>query len=293
MATYNAIENTKGTESGSELDDRGKLVLTASRSWSVVLSEPGDSPTKVKQSLQQAGELPNEGDAHPDNSFLICRNVNIVEDDHIYYLAKAIYRSIPFEAGEAGEPWDTSATVSYRSVTSTADVDEDYNGEIIANPGTDEPVFGVQRRVSDVLAIIKRPFLVFSGPTIRGFMDKVNTDTFLGFPPGEGMVQTISADESTYEQIKYYNVTAEILFRTPYRTTSSKSWYHRRILKGYYEKIPNQTEPKRIVDLEKNPVSTPHLIDDTGLRLDPGSTPYTEERKLYGEVAFSGMGFFT
>ena len=218
----------------------------------------------------------------------------------ILYTATAKYKSpelSPTETGtEAQQPWNAAATVSYRSVSGTAEVDEDYDGEPIINPGTSEPVAGITRKVSDVLAIIKRPFLVFSGPVIRQFMDQNNSDTYLGFPAGEGLVQAIQAEPNSYDGVEYYNVTAEVLFRTPYRTTSDKAWFHRRTLKGFYEVVTPDSGPQEIVrsvDAEKRFVTQPVLLDGSGQRLADGGTPVFEERKLYGSIAYSGMGFFT
>jgi hypothetical protein len=300
MATYNVDEQTKGNDSGWKRGNDGKVTLNASRSWSIVSDTPGASSERVKQDLQSTGQLPSDDDPHPDNGQLLGGGIKVVRESPILYTATAAYRSpelSPTDTGnETVEPWNGKATVSYRSVSGTAEVDEDYEGNAIVNPGTNEPVSGVTRKVSDVLAIIKRPFLVFSGPVIRQFMDQPNSDAYLGFPPGEGLVQVIHADPDSYGGLEYYNVTAEVLFRTPYRTTSEKAWYHRRTIKGYYEVVTPDSGPQKIVrcvDSEKQFETQPVLLDASGQRLQDGANPEFAETKLYGSIAYSGMGFFT
>ena len=297
MATYSVNETTKGDDSGSEMNDKGEITFKANRSWQIVASDPGAMSPSVRDFLQLTGSLPLEGDSHPDNPIITCRSVYVTRETPVYYTAKASYLSIKFLASDRDNivyPWDAAAKVRYRSVTSEAETDEDYDGNVIANPGTDEVIEGVTRRISDVVAVVSRPFIVFSGPTIRTFMDQVNSDSYLSFPAGEGMVQSITADPAEFEEFTYYDVTAEILFRTPYRTTSDKAWYHRRALRGFYEMQTTTGGDKsfRVLDNEQQPVSQPILLDDTGFAVDPGGTPVWKDTKIYGSIAFSGMGFF-
>ena len=291
MAIFTVFESTTGSDSGSSFAD-GRITLTATRSWNIASNTPGDSSRSVQASLQNGGSLPNEGNQHPDHFLMTCRTVNVTRVSPIFYTATASYESIAFdkEDEEEEDPWDVSAKVSWKSASSEAETDEDVNGKSIVNTGTDEPVTGITRRISDVVAVIKKPFIVFSGPTIRNFMDKTNSDTYLGFAAGEGMVQSISAEPAKHEAQLYYEVTAEVMFRTPYRTTSDKAWRHRRIIKGFYELLNGHII--RAVDDEKADVTTPVNLDAAGARLAAGANPETEETKLYDSIAFSGMGFF-
>lgn len=294
---YTIFETTKGNDSGSDYSDDGKLTINAKRSWTIAFDAEAGSSTAVKELLQNAGDLPYESASHPDNAMLICRSVTVTRVSPIYYTASASYKSRPLKSTDQGAtaPWETLARVSYRSVSGEAEVDEDYNGDPIVNPGTNEPVFGITRRISDIVAVIKRPFIVFSGPVIRQFMDQTNTDTYLSFSAGEGIVQSIQADESEFDGTTYFDVSAEILFRTPYRTTSEKAWYHRRMLKGYYEILtPSGTQKKeRAVDDGGGQMTQPILLDESGQKIPDGGIPVFVDTKLYGSIAFSGMGFFT
>jgi len=298
MATYDTRETTKGNDSGTELSDKGLKSYTATRSWTIVSDTLGQSAVEVRRDLQSLGDLPTEGETHPDNLILGCKGVNVVRAAPFYFTATAKYKSPPVQGGGGGDdedsnPWDIPALVSWRSATSELNADQDFDGVLIANPGTNEPVTGITRRVTDVIAVIKRPFLVFSGPVILGFADQINSDAYLGFPAGRGQVQSITADPQIHNETTYYDVSAEINFRTNFQVTADKTWHHRRKLEGFYEKITNVDLPIRIKDGEDKDITVPALLDLDGKKLADGATPEWKETKLYGSVAFADMGFFS
>ena len=292
---FTVNETTSGNDSGSALSDDGKITYSAKRSFQISSDVLGLSSEAVRFQLQQIGELPWEGTAHPDNAILRCRSPKVTRVSPIFFTATVDYASVPIPASDSQDPptspFDIPATVDYRSVTSTAQVDEDINGDPIRNEGTEEPITGIERRVTDVLAIVKRNFLVFSGPTIRTFMDKTNTDNYLGFPPGEGMIQNISASETIQDDVPYFEVSAEILFRTPYQVSSADAWKHRRFLKG--TKVVKNGKNIKALDSLGAVETQPVFIDEAGERLDAGATPIQKLTQLYGSIAFSGMGFFS
>lgn len=297
MPTYDVKETTKGNDSNSSLTDQAEIIYSARRSWTVATSETGPDSSSAQAALQQLQLIPLEGDAHPDNAALICRTVKVVRESPIFYTVEANYQSNTITAGGSlgDQPWNQPATTTYRSVSSDEETDFDFNGRLIANPGTFELVTGVTKRISDIVAIIKRDFLVFSGPTIRTYMDKTNTDSYLGFPPGEGLVWSIEAEPQTYQQTTYYTVTAEILFRTPLQTTSDKAWYNRRAVKGFYELVQDFPIDRRVrsLDDDNEPVTEPVLIDQSGYRIGGLlPTPYYEETQVQGSINYSSMGFF-
>jgi len=296
-------EKTTGNASGTDLSDEGKIVLDANRAWSITATDTdvGRSGLSVLDELQGTGQLPLEGDPHPDGSSFECRKVAVQRVSPVFYEARADYKTRPRQndgsQGNDVPPWDIPTTVSYRSVTSDIPVEFDFNGELIANPGTLEPVFGVTRRFSDLQVTLKRAFLNFTPSAFNAFKDTVNSDTFLSFEPGTGLIYSIAADEQHYDGSSYFDVTAEILFRTAYATTADKAWYHRRAITGYYERVilgdPFNVEiTARSRDAEGIEVTQPIRLDESGYRLaDDDPNTVFEETQLYGTSAFGSMGF--
>jgi hypothetical protein len=299
---FKVIERTKGSDSSTELDDQALTTFKAKRSWTISgdSGDAGTSSDAVRSQLQSSGLLPDEGSPYPDNSAMYCQSVSVSRVSPIFWEAVANYKSSKLNfsgggGGGGGQPWDSAAKVDYRTVTTRLETDEDFNGNPIVNPGTAEPIRGVTRQVSDTLAIITKPFLVFSGPTIDSFRDTTNDDTYLGYPPGRGLVNSIIATSQKYDGYTYYNVTAEILFRFPFNTTNANAWYFRHSLKGFYEVVNNaagQPVVVRATDDDGFPVTQPVWLDGSGYRIAPSSAPEFTEWQVQGSSTFSNMGFF-
>lgn len=297
MPTYSVIEDTAGNESSVQLlQQDGTAIFRAKRTWTIATDTPGLSAEFVKSDLKSLGQLPLEGDTHPDNSILANIGQNVKRESPIYFTASADYQSAPIPPTGSNlddDPWNQPGIVDIETVTTEREVDEDFDGNAIVNPGTEEPVGGVNRRFSDQLVILKRPFIVFSGASIQTYQDTTNSDGFLTYAAGTGLVQKITARQARHRDIVYYNVTAQILFRKPYRTTDDKAWYHRRVLKGYLELYVGNfsDEIRRALDSEGREMAEPVLLTSSGERLEAGLPAEFEERKLYGSSVYSTMGF--
>lgn len=298
MPTYDVLEATLGNDSGSRLNIKdGTAVFFAKRSWTIAVDTAGLSSKLVQDTLQGDGRLPLEGDAHPDNGALVCQGLPAVRRiSPIFFEAEANYESIPISTITGGniddDPWNQPTIRRSRSVTQELEVDEDYNGNAIVNPGTNEFV-PVKRRFSDIVVTLRRAFIVYSDATQSTYMDKTNSDAYLTFQPGQGLVQSIQSELAIHRDIPYYNVTTELYFRNPYRTTAANAWYHRRAVKGYLEFYTGNFDlVRRALDDEGRETPEPVLLDKvTGERLPPGSPAQFLETQLYGSIAFSTLGY--
>jgi hypothetical protein len=308
MADYSAVEYTKGTDSGSKHNlQNGTTTYQAVRKWTVVASDAATagSAVTVRRALQAGGVLPREGESHPDNGFIFCTSVKVSQESPIFYQAKADYESVPVPSGGGGggepdDPLDVETVVEWSSVSVTAEIDIDADGDAFTNPGTGEVWEGVTRRFTEISAVLSRPFLTFSGPVIRLFCNRVNSAPFLGFPAGEGIIQTISARPATYNQLRYYNVTAEIMFREPYGKDddgkplpSRKAWHLVHLLRGrqYLKLVNGVPKVTNLTDDFEDASPSMVRIDKDGFKLSSEKPAEFQTRRLYQEADFSEMGF--
>jgi hypothetical protein len=101
----------------------------------------------------------------------------------------------------------------------------------------------------------------------------------------------------------YYQVTAVIQFRYPYRTTPEKAWYSRSRHEGYYKRVElpgppvNGVQPTAIVRATRagEPTAKPVLLDEQGFQLpdvDPPAqqTAFWQEKKLYEPLSYNALG---
>ena len=303
------VQEEINNDSGGVLDDEGRVTFKAMRSWNITNTDVGVSAQKVESDLQSLALIPRYGDSHPDNGFLVVDDVQTVRESQIYFKSKALYKSRPVDPANwennDGSPVDIAAKVKWRSVRGKSEIDEDFDGNAIENPGTREPVSGVMRATTDWKAIITKIVPVFFPKAYQPYFENSNAESYLGFGPGEGLLIAAEADPVVFDGVEYQSLRAEIEFKTPYRASApDKAWYHRRILRGFEQLNAAQyalgnalVEP--VVDGEKNRVTKPVLLDAQGRRLDDPLRPLSEptdpvavETKRYGLIAYSGLGFF-
>lgn len=293
---FDVIESTLANNTTSSKSGRDLIVRTK-RTWSIASTVAGLSSVAVRSALQASGELPIENfSAHPDNSLFKCTSCNVARKFPILFEASADYETPVIPAGtdqdEADYPWDLPTKRKTSSVLTEAETDEDINGKAIINPGTDEPVFGVNRTIVDTKVVLKRSFLVFGPSQIEVYAGGVNSDEFIGFPAGRGKITLLEADENDFEGTPYYDVICEILFRKPYRTTAARAWWHRRELRGYYAVKSDGTVGRAVDQQERKPVTQPVRLNSLGEQLDPGDPSEFVETPTDFTVSFGSMGFY-
>jgi hypothetical protein len=128
----------------------------------------------------------------------------------------------------------------------------------------------------------------------------VNSDNFLGWPPGTAKLMKFSASNVFGETGGYWEITAQIRFRYPYRTTAEKAWYARVRHEGFYEKIDLSgpgagTRIVRAVDGNKEPMTRKVLLASDGYRLPVPAEGEEQianwlEFKLYDSLPFNALG---
>jgi hypothetical protein len=287
----------------TQVDDRGWTTATAQIRFNAFVETPDDNEVTVKADAR----IPYEKSRHPLFASLSCSGISVDRRGPLHFEVSADYTSPPYKdnpgqgPGEQQGPLSQPTQVSYFTITSEEPIDEDINGSPITT-ACGEPISGIARPISDLGVRLAKNFATFDPATFYQFIDCVNSDTFIGFPPGTLRIANISSDEQFYtdengNSVPYWSVNVEIHARKPYRTTNEKAWWKRVRHEGYQVRTSTFTPVGslfavvRAVDANKEPVSQPVQLDANGFKLADQSQATWREFKVFSEVSFASMGF--
>lgn len=286
-ASYQVTNTTKGNSIKSTMDEKGYVISTTQQTFDILLSDNNDLDTTV--SVRINAPLPRFNDPHPDSLRLRVDDISITQETVLLYKAVVSYSSPKAPSDdEETPPTELPVEITWASVTTQAETTVDYDGNAIVNDGTGEAIFGVTRDVSDLQGTFTKNFLTFNPSSIYLFNNKVNSDTFVGFPAGTARITNISATNEIKDDIPFWKVTVVISFRAPYATTDDKAWYVRTLRQGYRVKVGSQIVDA--VDSFKQRVTTPVRLSSTGTQLAVGDASEFKEIKVYGSTSFSALG---
>jgi len=282
-------------------DDKQRLTVKVSRTFDLLSDSPSTDESIAAaialeiQGLTTTGERVHAGAKHPLNDWYLCESINVTKKSPILYEAKADYVSPKFRDSTGSEPVEPTLQapdVDYDTVTTEEEIDEDVNGNPIAT-ATGELYQGVTKQVSDLVVTIGKNFSIFNPVTFYEYYNTVNSDTFLGFPPGTAKVMNIKAAPVIEKDFLYWRVTVQIQFRKPYRTTNAKAWHKRLKHEGYncFTDTVVDSPGVKCVDVNGEPATVPQPLDSTGKQITAqNSVPETwREFEVYESTAFSGM----
>ena len=288
---YDVKPDNKGSDTNSLNGNTMSGSTTRHYTIHVLIPVATDEAINIRAECQALGLLPRVGEPLAASVLYQCENVTVTRKSINYYTAKADYKFSLQPINDTNElpPWQRPALIKFSSVSEEVPTDIDADGNAIINIGTNEPVEGVTRTSVDLLAVITKHFRPFDPAAIKTFAGAVNTDTFLGQPPGTvKVVSEITADPSEYNGLTYYTVVFPAQIREPFATSADKAWYHRRVHKGFYE-LKNG-EVIRARDGLQQYVTTPVLLDANGARLPDGDPPHIIETKNFIERNLSSSG---
>lgn len=282
-------------------DEKGLITATATRNFNAFVNNPADNEGIVKFSPL----IPADKSPHPYFHGLRCNNVSVQRRGALHFEVAVSYESPPYkepdENGQEQGPLAQPTQINYFSITSEEAIEDDITGKPIVTKNG-EPIEGLTRPISDLGIRLQKNFASFDPATFYLYSDCVNSDTFLGFPPGTLRIASIQADEQFYtdeegNEIIYFSIQVEIHARKPYQVPAAKSWYKRVRHEGYYIKESNSSnKPVRALDNEGMPVSKPVLLDDEGFQLPIPANALTVTAdyllfEVFEQISFASMGF--
>jgi hypothetical protein len=287
---------SKTTSDATVTDNLRKYQINFQEAYQV-LCEPETNEWQI----YQAPGLPAAGSPFPNFPFVLLDKASIQRVSPIYWIVTVNYSgemaptAEENENGPTSSPLDAPPKIDWDDVETEEEIDEDFDGNPIQTVNK-EPIEGVKAAFADQTVTIRRNMMFFSPYVQAQYRRAVNSDTFLGWPPGTAKLMKLSASNVIDQAIGYWEVNAQIQFRYPYRTEPEKAWYARVRHEGYYEKLDNSgpgsagSRIVRAVDGNKEPVQRKVLLDENGYRLASGATPHWLEFKRYNELPFAALG---
>ena len=199
------------------------------------------------------------------------------------------------------------AIIDWDGAESEEEIDEDFDGNPLVT-ANGEPINGIRRKFVDSVVTIKKNVLLWNSYVQGRYLHSVNSDLFLGWPPGTGKMTTLRASGVASPDVPlggYFQVTCVVQFRWPYRTTPEKAWYSRHRHEGYYRRVivpgapplPNGDPKTQIIRATRagEPTAKPVLLDAQGFQLPDVDPPQQQtaiwlEKKLYEPLPYSALG---
>ena len=271
---------------GSNLSEDGKERTFSIREAYQVVCDASDDIGDVLG----AATLPRIGSLFPGTTFVVCRSHNPTRVSPVLWIVEVNYDGKIGPNGETDNPLNAPPEISWSDAETDEPTDEDIDGNPIVTVNG-EPIEGITIKLADNVVTIKRNFLLFNPFGTSAYRHSVNSDTFLGYPPGTARLTKFSAKNIAATPLLpngYWEVTATIQFRRGIRTTDDKAWYKRVRHEGFYEKVGSTIV--RAVDDNKEPVTRPVLLKSDGTRETNPSNAHWLEFKVYNDLPYNALG---
>lgn len=277
------------------------------------------TPNATVLDVLQAPGIPAAGSSYStDFPFVYAEQARPEKISPVYWIVYVAYNGEVNFNGQNNQPQSpllTAATLDWDDVEVELEIDEDYDGKPIVT-ANGEPINGVRRLFADQTVTIRKNMLMFNPFVQARYRQSVNSDPFLGWPPGTAKMQKFQATSVRSSEVNgggYWQVTAQIQFRYPYRTTPEKAWYARVRHEGYYKRVglgaPNpdfpgtQYPPYKVIRATRagEPTAKPVMLNVFGWEIEPTDQPDQNtapppiqaqwlEIKLYEPLSYNALG---
>lgn len=272
-------------QSGSASTDGVNFTVTMQRGFTVLL----DAADPLEEVYNSSG-LPLINSLYPGTYAIFCTKVTPTRTSPIMATVLVEYEGEAGQGAFVGTPIDQQYSLSWRTSVEDAEIDEDWDGNPIAN-NNGEPVTGIHEKLYDDVLIISKNFLTINRYALRAYRRAVNSDVFFGWPPGTARIIDDEADAVIIDgNIAYWKVKVSIQFREPYRTSASKAWWKRVRHEGFTVRITATDPPTPAWDEVKGYPSQPVLLKQDGTEETNSAAAYWKEFQTLGYLPFSALG---
>lgn len=277
MSIVNVYQHPQES-SGETLDLSSFAYQQNSRlKWTITVNDPAnDTPERVKAQFRPWAQA---GSFHPDNPLLICQDVRCNRIGPTYYEAEGDYASLPSASEglqQLQHPDAPGWSIRFGNADSQEPVDTDYNGNVLRTY-TNELIHGVTAEISDFTITFSKSRLAFNPFLLAVYKNAINTDSFIGLPPGVCRITQTGGGVSVTDNALTSEVSVTVQVRIPPPwTTNAKAWYKRIRAEGYYVKdrdgnigrpVDEYGEPK-VVPTAHRTVAGTGLAIGTALTID-------------------------
>jgi hypothetical protein len=286
-----AIVSVREVASGRDGTLNNKGERSYSRAFQVITDDPLDGPLLVRTAsgIPQRGSIYATATEIDPGAKVKAINPSQDADNPRVWTVKVDYDSVTEDKPE--NPLDRPIEISWTAAPYERVVFNDTDGKAILNSAGD--YFDPPLTIDDsrpVLTVVRNE--PSYNPTLAiDYQDAVNTDSFLGFSPGQVKVAKIDATSATENDIFYWRVTYEFHFRR-------EGWALSVLDQGRYQKLNNKPVPIPEYDESGNAVPGSHVsdpvpLDGAGQRLtNPGpDTAIFLTFKVYKERPFAAFNF--
>jgi hypothetical protein len=237
-----------------------------------------------------------EGDRFSDQfPYAFADNFSLSRQSLILWQLNVDYSGELGPSDNQDNPLFTPPRVDWDDVETEEEIDEDWDGKPIQTING-EPIEGVKTLLPDQTVSIKRNMLLFNPFIQARYRRSVNSDSYLGWPPGTAKLMKLSASNVVTPELAYWEVTGQIRFRYPYRTTNERAWYRRVRHQGYYKRVDVGNDETQIIRAMKGgePTNRPVLLDAEGYEIPQGDGQSVEahwlEFKIYDSLPYGALG---
>lgn len=233
--------------------------------------------------------IPYKGDTFPGTETVFARTVSPQKVSPILSLVEVEYEGEIGPAGPEDSALNAPPILDFTNIVEDEEIDEDFDGYPIVNANY-EPIEGIKVGVPDLVLNVKRNFRTWNTFTQCQYLIATNSDTFNGWPPGTARFISLNPKMVLTETEGYWEVSASIRFRYPYRTTAAKAWYARVRHEGFYARLTAGGTIVRACDGYQRPVNKKILLKADGTRETNPNNAYWLEIKKYGSLPFNALG---
>jgi hypothetical protein len=294
------------TGSSASSTDEGRGFDISFREAYQVTHDPGISMYQIYTATAGPQPLPAINSPYP-KTFNPTTGLPATFFDFVFYrsasptVVSPIMTIVEYEAsgsfgplGPNDSPLNQPPKIDWTDAETDEPIDVDFDGVPICTING-EPIEGITAKIADQVVTIQRNYALFSPAITAAYRRSVSSDLFLGYAAGTAKMIRFSAKEVRGEDLPaYWDVTASIQFRLPYRTTAAKAWYKRVLNQGFY--IKDGTKRRRATerDLDSTapavPMVKPVLLKTDGtIETNPASATFLEF-KVYGALPYNALG---
>lgn len=275
------------SSSNAALEDNFRKITASFTEAYQVLHDPNEP----KINIYQANGIPRAGQPFPSFPFCYADTASIESVSPTYSIVTIVYNGEIANNEYEPSPLFAPPKIDWDDTETEEEIDQDINGNAIMT-ANHEPIIGIKRPIPDQTLTIRRNMAFFSPALQSQYRQAVNSDLFMGWPPGSARMTKFAASNVYDQNIGYWEVTGQFQFRFPYRTTFYKAWWKRVRHQGFYirAQTPAGIKIVRAVDEAlREPVTQPVQLDRDGYPLTGGAA-YWLEFQIFNYLPFNALG---
>jgi hypothetical protein len=293
MAVYEVTKMWSTNGSNTSLSNNGKNFQISFQEAYQVTCDPDTTILEI----YNAPGIPAANSLYPDTFNVYCDSCSPKQVSPIMWIVDVSYSgevsAVDGNVDLEENPLSKPPTIDWTDAETDEQIDVDADGNAICTING-EPIEGVTTKLADQVVTIQRNYAFFSPAATAAYRRSVSSDVFLGYPAGTAKMIRFSAKLVRGQGIGYWDVTASIQFRLPYRTTNEKAWYARVLNQGYYVKVGSIIRRALDTDLNTNapgePMVKPVLLKTDGtVENNPANATWLEFKR-YNPLPYNALG---